>query len=199
MARPRFVDADVAEALDRAVRGGEIRRLLRVVFPVADTTVAVAHGLQADPSSVGRRIIRANAHIIDAPGEAWTYDLAFLQADAGGAEAWIEFFVLQGELDTAPLEADIVPGSSGGGGGVTDHGALTGLSDDDHPQYAREYVHTQSSSASTWTVNHNLGYQPVVAVLDSSGAEVVAEVTHASVNQLTVSFASAQTGAVRCV
>jgi hypothetical protein len=25
--------------------------------------------------------------------------------------------------------------SSGGGGGVTDHGALTGLSDDDHPQY----------------------------------------------------------------
>lgn len=26
--------------------------------------------------------------------------------------------------------------TSGGGGGVTDHGALTGLSDDDHPQYA---------------------------------------------------------------
>lgn len=25
--------------------------------------------------------------------------------------------------------------SGGGGGGVTDHGALTGLSDDDHPQY----------------------------------------------------------------
>ena len=24
---------------------------------------------------------------------------------------------------------------SGGGGGVTDHGALTGLADDDHPQY----------------------------------------------------------------
>lgn len=26
-------------------------------------------------------------------------------------------------------------GSGGGGGGVTDHGALTGLADDDHPQY----------------------------------------------------------------
>lgn len=28
-------------------------------------------------------------------------------------------------------------GGSGGGGGVTDHGALTGLSDDDHPQYLK--------------------------------------------------------------
>jgi hypothetical protein len=25
--------------------------------------------------------------------------------------------------------------AAGGGGGVTDHGALTGLADDDHPQY----------------------------------------------------------------
>lgn len=29
-------------------------------------------------------------------------------------------------------------GSAGGGGGVTDHGALTGLADDDHPQYLRQ-------------------------------------------------------------
>jgi hypothetical protein len=26
---------------------------------------------------------------------------------------------------------------NGGGGGVTDHGALTGLTDDDHPQYLK--------------------------------------------------------------
>ena len=43
---------------------------------------------------------------------------------------------------TVELTAD-APGavtvtvSSGGGGGVTDHGALTGLADDDHPQYVR--------------------------------------------------------------
>lgn len=30
-----------------------------------------------------------------------------------------------------------IKGGSGGGGGVTDHGALTGLSDDDHPQYLK--------------------------------------------------------------
>lgn len=29
-------------------------------------------------------------------------------------------------------------GTAPGGGGVTDHGALTGLADDDHPQYAKE-------------------------------------------------------------
>lgn len=49
------------------------------------------------------------------------------------------------ELQIATREGDIVVnrytsggvgGSSGGGSGVTDHGALTGLADDDHPHYA---------------------------------------------------------------
>lgn len=46
------------------------------------------------------------------------------------------------------------PGSGTGGGGVTDHGALTGLGDDDHAQYhndaradARYYTKTQSDVA----------------------------------------------------
>jgi hypothetical protein len=44
--------------------------------------------------------------------------------------------------------------AGGGGGGVTDHGALTGLADDDHPQYhndtrgdARYYTKTQADAA----------------------------------------------------
>ena len=37
--------------------------------------------------------------------------------------------------DGATPWADLIPPASGGGGGVTDHGMLTGKADDDHPQY----------------------------------------------------------------
>ena len=36
-------------------------------------------------------------------------------------------------------------GGESGGGGVTDHGALTGLADDDHPQYQKESEKGQAS------------------------------------------------------
>jgi len=63
------------------------------------------------------------------------------------------------EVDETHIEVVTVgtqgpPGSGSGGGGTTDHGALTGLGDDDHPQYhndargdARYYTKTQSDAA----------------------------------------------------
>ena len=55
------------------------------------------------------------------------------------------------------------------------------------------FVFTQPSSASTWTINHNLGFKPSVDVYDSGSQQIQAEVSHASVNQtvilLTVSTA----------
>lgn len=60
------------------------------------------------------------------------------------------------------------------------------------------YLHTQSSAAAEWIVNHNLGFKPAAAVLDSGGSEVLAEVIHVSTNQLRVYFASPQIGTVRC-
>lgn len=40
----------------------------------------------------------------------------------------------------------------GGGGGVTDHGALSGLADDDHPQYALESALGDAAGKNTGTV-----------------------------------------------
>ncbi len=63
------------------------------------------------------------------------------------------------EIDETHIEVVTIgmqgpPGSGTGGSGVTDHGALTGLGDDDHPQYhndargdARYYTKTQSDAA----------------------------------------------------
>lgn len=56
------------------------------------------------------------------------------------------------------------------------------------------YVHTQGSAATTWTVNHNLGFLPQVTVLSPGGIEVEAQVTHTSANQAVITFNTAQTG-----
>jgi hypothetical protein len=55
-----------------------------------------------------------------------------------------------------------------------------------------KYTHTQGTPATTWTINHNLGYEPGgVAIVDSGGTIVTGTVTYASVNQIVVSFTSA--------
>lgn len=64
---------------------------------------------------------------------------------------------------------------SGGGGGATDHGALTGLADDDHPQYltqargdARYYTETEIDSllsGKAATTHTHDGAPPVVEVV----------------------------------
>lgn len=60
------------------------------------------------------------------------------------------------------------------------------------------FTHTQSSPSVDWTVNHNLGFRPTVAVLTTGGVEVEAHVVHTSTTQLHVYLAAPATGSVRC-
>lgn len=60
--------------------------------------------------------------------------------------------------------------------------------------YREEFL----SPSATWTVNHNLGASPDVAVHSVGGAKVIASVTHTSVNQAVVSFESPFSGFVVC-
>lgn len=59
------------------------------------------------------------------------------------------------------------------------------------------YTHTQSSAATTWTINHNLGFKPSVEVLDTGGNEFEAQVLHSSVNQVILYFNTAKAGTAR--
>lgn len=55
--------------------------------------------------------------------------------------------------------------------------------------YVRDhYVHTQSVPSTTWTVNHNMGKNPSVSIVNSSGEQVFSDVDHISVNQLVITF-----------
>lgn len=56
------------------------------------------------------------------------------------------------------------------------------------------YVHSQTASSQTWTVNHNLGYIPNVSILSPGNVLVMAAITHTNINQFTVSFNGPQTG-----
>lgn len=60
------------------------------------------------------------------------------------------------------------------------------------------YTHTQTSLASSWTVNHNLGYRPAVQTLTAGGQEFWGEVLHVSVNQAVLYFDSPNSGLAIC-
>lgn len=48
----------------------------------------------------------------------------------------------------------------------------------------------------SWQVMHNKGFKPIVVVLDSTGEEINALVTHTSINDFYVNFAFPYTGSV---
>jgi hypothetical protein len=56
------------------------------------------------------------------------------------------------------------------------------------------FEHIQSTPASTWVVNHNLGFRPNVSVKSVGGLEVDTEVLHISTNQVQILFDTNFTG-----
>lgn len=59
------------------------------------------------------------------------------------------------------------------------------------------FTHSQVSAATLWTINHNLGFRPTVAILDSGGNEIEADVVHTGPNQLVIHFAIPVAGVAR--
>jgi hypothetical protein len=60
------------------------------------------------------------------------------------------------------------------------------------------YTHVQGVPAATWTVTHNLGKRPTVAVVDSMDRLVIAEVEYLTDNVLEVKLAAAVGGKAYC-
>ena len=61
------------------------------------------------------------------------------------------------------------------------------------------YIHTQASPATTWTINHNLGYRPSVELLDSGSQEIDGDISHPTVNQTVVTLNPATAGLARLI
>jgi hypothetical protein len=56
------------------------------------------------------------------------------------------------------------------------------------------YTHTQSVASATWTINHNLGFNPVAVVLDSGGTQCEGAISYPTTNQMVIVFTGAFTG-----
>lgn len=61
------------------------------------------------------------------------------------------------------------------------------------------YIHTQSTPAATWTINHNLGYRPSVELLDSGSQEIDGDISHPTINQTVVTLSPPTAGLARLI
>jgi hypothetical protein len=60
------------------------------------------------------------------------------------------------------------------------------------------YLHTQASPAATWQINHSLGRTPNIAVINTSGTVVHADIVHNSASQAVVTFPAPYAGTAFC-
>jgi hypothetical protein len=67
------------------------------------------------------------------------------------------------------------------------------------PSGAAAFVYQQAAPATTWTINHNLGYKPSVELLDSGSQEIDGDVAHPSDNQTVVTLNPASAGLARLI
>ena len=61
------------------------------------------------------------------------------------------------------------------------------------------YVHSQTTPATTWTINHNLGYRPSVELLNAGSQEIDGDVSHPSINQTVVILNPPSAGIARLI
>jgi hypothetical protein len=64
---------------------------------------------------------------------------------------------------------------------------------------AKSYVHQQEAAATTWTINHNLGYRPSAELMDAGSREIDGDVYHPTVNQTVVLFNVPVAGTARLI
>lgn len=56
------------------------------------------------------------------------------------------------------------------------------------------FIHNQSALSATWTIVHNLGFNPNVTAQDSGGSTIEGNVVYTDSNNLTITFSAASSG-----
>lgn len=65
------------------------------------------------------------------------------------------------------------------------------------PTYA--YTYYQSTAASTWTITHNLGYNPIIRIFIGTSEVQPLSITHPTANESIITFSTPQAGYARLI
>lgn len=90
---------------------------------------------------------------------------------------------------TGPNTVSITLGTAMAGRAVVLTGHIDGVA---RPTYA--FTHYQTSSSTTWTINHSLGYNPIVRVFIGTNEVQPESISHPDTNTTVITFATAQAG-----
>lgn len=60
------------------------------------------------------------------------------------------------------------------------------------------YTHTQIAASDTWTIVHNLGFNPAVTVVDSAGSVIIGALQYTDVTTAVIRFTGATSGKAYC-
>lgn len=96
-----------------------------------------------------------------------------------------------------PAEADAIYYTLGNGGVVNAY--VTDRRGNPKPIVGYAYVHGQAIASAEWTINHNLGFRPMISCYTTGGVEFEAEVVHVSENQALARTAVPVAGQARCL
>lgn len=66
-----------------------------------------------------------------------------------------------------------------------------------NPSTDSTFLHQQQVPSAVWTINHNLGKEPSVTVIDSAEQEVQGDVTYPTINQVVITFSAPFGGRAR--
>lgn len=94
----------------------------------------------------------------------------------------------------SPNELKISFAADLAGKAVVISGHLDGVT---KPTYA--YTFYQNDASTTWTIDHNLGYNPIVRVFIGTSEVQPQSITHSSINQTVITFTTSQVGFARLI
>lgn len=180
----------LAQSFPPTPKVGQIAFVNKIVYICVQDTPAPAVWVPLT------REITVYTHIQETSAEEWT-----IRHDLNTTSVNIQVYgannrmILPDEMEI--INANTVVASFGdafSGKAVVVSGHLDGNT---KPTYA--YTFYQTETTTTWTINHNLGYNPIVRVFIGTSEVQPQSVTHPSVNQAVITFSSPQVGYARLI
>jgi len=137
------------------------------------------------------REITSYTHAQETPSTEW-YIVHSLNTTSVNIQVYDNFnnvMIPDSIVTTGPNTATVTLGTGSTGRAVVVTGHIDGQV---RPTYA--YTHYQSSASDTWTIGHNLGYNPIVRVFIGTDEVQPASISHPDTNTTVITFTTAQTG-----